>query len=248
MTALWGAVQNSNAELLRAMLAKGAGAFDQKFMRSGLMGCAAGGRVNGEENPEKKTECVKMLIEAGLTFGPDDKSAAWPHSYLAPYCPGLAEAKEIEAACEAGDIAKIKELAEKGFKPDILAEFNQDTPLFRAAKKGDVAMMRELIKLGSDLNIMCAWSNQTPLMAAAESGKMEALELLVDAGVDLVPHVRYERHAYDEPGHSDPDLYMAARQGGAEIKKRVDELLNPGIVLQRRTTIMKPLRLSKGVN
>ncbi|MEZ0224092.1 MAG: ankyrin repeat domain-containing protein [Alphaproteobacteria bacterium] len=246
-TALQGAAQNSNVELMRLILSKSANALDAEFTSGRVMGAAIGGRVNEQEDKEKKIACIEMLIERGFTIGPDDKPSAWHYPYLAPYVPGLAEAKEIEAAVEAGDIEKIKELAEKGFKPDILAEFGQDTPLFKAAKKGDAAMMAELIKLGSDLNIMCHWSNQTPLMAAAESGRMEALELLVDAGVDLVPHVRYERHSYDEPGHSDPDLYMAAREGGPEIKKRVDDLLNPAsITLQRRTTIMKTLRLGKG--
>lgn len=247
-TAIRGAAQNINADLLKLMLEQGADSLDQKFMSSGVLSSAIGGRVNGQDDPEKKIACVEMLIKAGLAFGPNDKPGAWQYPYLAPYVPGLAEAKEIEGAVEAGDIAKIKELAARGFKPDILAEFNQDTPLFRAAKKGDVAMMEELVKLGSDLNIMCYCSDKTPLMAAAESGKLEALEWLVDHGVDIAPHYRYERDAYDEPGHSRPDLYMAAREGGPEMKKRVDELLTPTIVLQRRTKIMKPLTLTKGGN
>ncbi|TAL28356.1 MAG: hypothetical protein EPN97_14565 [Alphaproteobacteria bacterium] len=246
MTGLWGAAQNSNAVLLKLMLEKGAKNLDQKFMSSGLLGCAVGGRVDGKDDPEKKIACIEMLIKAGLAFGPNDKPGAWHYHYLAPYCPGLAEAKEIDAAVEAGDIAKIKELAAKGFKPDILAEFRQDTPLFRAAKKGDVPMMAELIKLGSDLNILCSCSDKTPLMAAAESGQMEALELLVDNGVELDTHYRYERTAYDEPPHIPPNLYSSAYEGGPGMKQRVDELLAPTVVMQRRTKIMKPLRLGKG--
>ena len=244
MTALSGAAQNSNAELLKALLDKGATSFDQTFISTSLMGVAVGGRVNGEEDQEKKIACVEMLVAKGLSIGPNEKPNAYRHSYLAPYCPGLAEAREIEAACEAGDIAKIRELAEKGFKPDLLAEFGQDTPLFKAALKGDVMMMAELIKLGSDQNIMCSGSDKTPLMAAAESGKLEAVELLIDSGVDIVPHLRYERDSYDEPGHSRPDLYAAARTGGPEMEKRVKELFSPSIAVLRRTKIMKPLRLA----
>jgi ankyrin repeat protein len=242
MTAIWGAVQNNNIELLKCMFDKGATALDQKFISSGLMAAAIRGQVHGQEDREKKIACIEMLIQKGLSIGPNDKPSAWRYPYLAPYCPGLAEAKEIEAACETGDIAKIRDLAAKGFKPDILAEFGQDTPLFKAARKGDIGMMAELIKLGSDLNIMCSWSDRTPLMAAAESGKMEAFELLVDSGVEIAAHVRYERHSYDEPGHSYPDLFQSARAGGPAMVQRVGELFEPTIILQRRAKVMRPLR------
>ncbi len=242
-TALSGAVQNNNAALLKCMLDHGADSLDQKFLSTSIMGAAVGGSVNGQEDKEKKIACVEMLIAKGLAIGPDEKPSAYRYPYLAPYCPGLAEAKEIEAACETGDIAKMKELAAKGFKPDMLADFGLDTPLFQAARKGDVAMMKELIALGSNLSILCPRSDMTPMMAAAGSGNPEALELLVDSGAELTPHVRYERHAYDEPGHSRPDLYAAARAGGPQMEQRVKELFAPTIVLQRKAKIMKPLRV-----
>ena len=242
-TALQGAAQNNNAELMKLLLDKGATVPDQKEEDSRLM-CAAvgGGRINGEADREKKIACVEMLIEKGLKIGPYEKSSAWQYPYLAPYCPGLAEAKEIEAAIEAGDVAKITELAEKGFKPDLLAEFGQDTGLFKAARKGDIAMMTEMIRLGSDLSIMCPYSDRTPLMAAAESGKLEALELLVDSGAEIAAHVRCERLSYDEPPHYQPDLYSSAQAGGPQMAERVAELFAPGIAVQRRTKIMKPLK------
>jgi hypothetical protein len=242
MTAIWGAAQNNSVDLLKCLLDHGATALDQKFISSGLMGAAVGGRVNGRVDQEKKIACVEMLIGQGLVIGPGEKPSAYRFPYLAPYCPGLAEAKEIEAAWETGDIAKISALAAKGFKPDILAEFGLDAPLFRAAQKGDVATMKELIRLGSDLNIMCCQSDMTPLMAAAESGNLEALELLVDSGADITPHVRYERDSYDEPGHSYPDVYAAAQTGGPAMVQRVNELFAPTVVVQRRARVMKPLR------
>jgi ankyrin repeat protein len=245
MTAVWGAAQNSNAALLKAMLDKGANMLDQKFMDSGLLGCAAGGRVNGEEDIEKKIACVEMLLAKGLVFKDRDKRTAWHYAYLAPYIPGFAEAKEMETAARTGDLAKVRELLAAGVQPDCLDEYGQDTPLFIASSRGDIPMMEALIKRGADLNIMCACSDQTPLMAAAKSGKMEALELLVESGADIAVHYRYERDSCDEPGHSRPNLYTSAKTGGPAIEQRVEELLGPSIALRRRTTIMKPLRLGK---
>jgi ankyrin repeat protein len=248
-TALQGAAQNSNAQLLKLMVSEDMGAADQKCMSSRLLGSAMGGRVNGEEDREKKIECIDMLLAKGFTFdNPGDQSSAYHcYPYLASYFPGLAEAKEMEAAVRAGDVGKVKELVAGGLKPDCLADFGQDTPLFIAASMGDLPMMEELVKAGADLNIMCSRSDKTPLMAAAESGKIAALDLLVDKGVDIATHYRSERSAYDEPPHIRPNLLDSARKGGPGMTKRLDELRAPTVVLQRRTRIMKPLRLGKGV-
>ena len=242
-TALMGAAQNNNAELMKCILDKSVAVLDQRFLGHGVMDTAVWGRVNGQEDREKKIACVEMLIAKGLSIGANEKPSAYGFPYLAPYCPGLAEAREIEAACETGDVAKLKELAEKGFKPDCLAEFGQDTALFKAARKGDVATMAELIKLGSDLNIMCRASDRTPLMAAAESGNLDAVELLIDSGVEFKAHIRSERDSYDEPPHSRPDVFSSARTGGPQMVARMWEIFGPTVTLQRRAKIMKPLRL-----
>lgn len=240
-----GAAQNNNVELLRLLLSKAGDKFDLQSLRAGFLGTVASGCVNGQEDQEKKIACIEMLLEKGVTFDPRDKATAYNYPYLTPYVPGLAEAKEMEAAVEAGDLNKVKELLDGGLNPDCLAEYGQDTPLFKAAVKGDLLMMEELIRRGANINIVCSWSDRTPLMAAAESGKLAAVELLVNYGVDIDPRYRYERTAYDEPPHIPHNLYDSAREGGQEMQQRIAELTAPTVVMQRRARIMKPLRLGK---
>lgn len=200
-------------------------------MGADLMSSAVSSNGREDEITRKKA-CVELLLEKGLVF--DERKHApvvFTHSpWLAHYFPGLAEAKALQEAAAAGDVATAKDLLARGVKADSAAtEYRADSALYLAAAKGDLAMIELLAEAGADPNLISPVGELTPLEAALENKHMQAFRKLWELGgsVDV---------------HSPQSILSTARRNGGEWEALVKQCAHDEtIIVKKKTTILKPL-------
>jgi len=97
----------------------------------------------------------------------------------------MANAGEIHDAAKAGNVAKVKELADKD--PRLIYTFNEEgkTPLHLASAWGQLQVMELLLKdYHCDVNVKNKYGG-TPLHAAASLGQPESIKLLLKYGANI---------------------------------------------------------------
>lgn len=117
--------------------------------------------------------------------------------------------RELMAAVDAGDVAAVRQLVEKGANVDTRIR-GDGTALIRAAARGQLPMAEALLQLGADVE-KSSRGDGNPLIAAAMAGHDDVVERLLAAGANVDAVV-----AGDET-----PLINAARQGHLEIVKRL---------------------------
>ena len=127
-------------------------------------------------------------------------------------------------ASRTGDAAMMDLLLRAGADPRRTHP-EGETPLMAAARAGTVAGVRLLLTRGADINAAEAVQKTTPLMWAAAEGHVDVVSVLLEAGADpnRQAHVTSltERHNADHPTGGFTALMYAARNGDAEMVKRL---------------------------
>jgi len=115
---------------------------------------------------------------------------------------------ELIRASGQGDIAKVRELLEKGANVDTRDKESGWTPLMAAAFSGSIDVVKLLVVKNADVNAQdkFAW---TPLMISSRSGHPDIVRVLLDAGADV--------NTKTNAGYS--ALMAAAKQGHTDIVK-----------------------------
>ena len=116
---------------------------------------------------------------------------------------------DLMAAAEAGDVAAVQQLVEKGANVDTRIR-GDGTALIIAARHGQLPMVEQLLQLGADVD-KPSRGDGNPLIAAAVSGHDDVIQRLLAAGAEVDAVV-----AGDET-----PLINAARQGHLDIVKRL---------------------------
>lgn len=121
--------------------------------------------------------------------------------------------KPIDQAAVDGDVARVKELLDKG--TDINTRNRMDyTPLLGAARNGRKEVVDLLLSRGADINAK-ERSGKTALFLAAENGHKEIVQVLLDKGADINVVT----------GRGDNAFSIAKKTGNTEI---VDMLAKKG--------------------
>lgn len=109
--------------------------------------------------------------------------------------------KLMEAA-HAGDVAKIKELVEKGAELNTQDDYGW-TALRYAVRAKNLEAAEALLKLGADVNLASS-TGRTPLMSAIGNDFEQMANLLVRSGADLTLKDKGGKTAYDHATRGGP--------------------------------------------
>lgn len=90
---------------------------------------------------------------------------------------------ELLAATRKSDVAKVKELLDKGANVNAKTRYNQ-TPLFFACDRGSIELIQLLIDRGADVNAKDNFYNATPMTWAMMKKNKDVIRLLVEKGID----------------------------------------------------------------
>jgi len=119
----------------------------------------------------------------------------------------------LTAACERGDVDRVRALIEAGHDPNCLDDFGR-LGLTAACRGGHLGCVRMLLELGADANAVeredaFPDEGRSPLAAAAEMGHLEVVELLLSVG------------ARAETEESRTPLALAAENGHTDVLRLV---------------------------
>jgi ankyrin repeat protein len=93
----------------------------------------------------------------------------------------FAQNAEIHKAAYNGDINKVRELLQKGVKPDERDSFG-GTALHAAMFQKNIQIVKLLLQNGFDINAQGTQNGYTPLHDAVWANNLEAAKLLLDEG------------------------------------------------------------------
>lgn len=96
----------------------------------------------------------------------------------------LQEGTPLMFAARDGNVAKVKELLDRGQNVNEQNKKDSATPLIFAASTGRIDTPRLLLNRGADPNL-CAWANTCPIWWAVRSGSYETVKLLIEAGANV---------------------------------------------------------------
>lgn len=105
-----------------------------------------------------------------------------------------AGAAEIHAAAQAGDLARVRELAGANRSQLTAVDENGATPLHLAAAGGHLELVRWLLESGAPPDATDGGGN-TPLQGATLAGRLEVARLLLDRGAALELEDDYDNTA-----------------------------------------------------
>ena len=194
---------------------------------------------NINEGPEllaARAEALKLVLEQKDAPPCSEISfiyVAKPH--FRHLFPGMAEAKELDAAAGEGNVSRVKELLAQGVHPDIATTFGADQALFTAASKGNIALMDILLAAGADINLLSPANNLTPLQRAAWAGQPEAFDHLLDKGADP-----------DHLGLGTGDSILSVAKSGGMEEHAISSMARRSVTAQAPITVKRPLRLKAG--
>ena len=133
-----------------------------------------------------------------------------------------ASAGPLHDAARAGDVERIKQLADQGAN---LAELDNtgEPALLIAALSGNADVVTLLLERGCDIEIRNK-GGLTALHAAAYGGHLDIVELLVARGASVNDHENFYNmtplHAASEEGHADVIAFLLAQKADIEPKER----------------------------
>jgi len=115
------------------------------------------------------------------------------------------QSAEIHQAAYHGDIDKVRELLQKGVKPDERDSFG-GTALHAAMFQKNMEIVKLLLQYHFDINAQGSQNGYTPLHDAVWANNMEAIELLLDEGAKthlkgrdgLTPYVKAKKEGKTE--------------------------------------------------
>jgi ankyrin repeat protein len=97
----------------------------------------------------------------------------------------ILEREQLHEAAYDGDLKKVKELVEKGFKVNVLDDDLSRTPLHCAVIEGYIEVAQYLLSVGADVNAQeKEKTGETPLGEVAANCSYEMTELLIKAGAN----------------------------------------------------------------
>ena len=131
----------------------------------------------------------------------------------------------VHEAALAGDLARVRELVEKG--PKLANDTSSPDgfpPLGLAAHRGRAEVVTYLLSKGANVNFAAPGLGFTALTGAVAGGHAQAVRLLIEAGADV-------NHRYEDAQFT--PLITAAAEGGIAI---VTMLLDAGADANARTT------------
>jgi len=137
-------------------------------------------------------------------------------------------------SCENGNLAMVKQLVERGAKPDRQNDHGH-TALSRAGCNGHTGVVEYLLKRGCNPNIADKWGHTNLHKACMRTDKDGIVELLLAYGAN--PHARkpYIEREHWHPGDFVQDsptvLHCAASRGS---RRAVRLLLDRGVRLDKR--------------
>jgi len=121
---------------------------------------------------------------------------------------------ELFAACEAGDVAKAKELLKKETKETIdQVDFYGYTALHAACEGGFPDLILPLLEAGADINRATYDATFTSLHHALAKSKWDCARILIEKGADL--------DVLNEGGVFGSSLHYAVYQGNEEFVKLI---------------------------
>jgi hypothetical protein len=95
---------------------------------------------------------------------------------------------ELRRAAGAGDVAKVKELLDKGADVNAANSYG-GTALAFACDRGHLEVIRLLLDRGANPNTQDTFYKSTPVVWAAQKGHPEIVKLLLDRGVAPDPQI-----------------------------------------------------------
>jgi ankyrin repeat protein/uncharacterized membrane protein len=90
---------------------------------------------------------------------------------------------ELVEAVKSGDLARVKQLLEKGADANTRTKYEY-TPLHYAAEKGYLDVVKALISHGASINAR-TYFGVTPLHLAADKGNIDVIRFLINRGADV---------------------------------------------------------------
>ncbi len=195
-TALYGAAQREDAELIAALLTAGANvdAANRYGVRPLAIACMRG-----------NAEIVSALLEAG----------ADPNAALA------GGETPLMTAARTGRVEAVAALVAHGADVDAKEAAGQ-TALMWAAAEGHVAVVRALIEAGADFRTPLE-TGFTPLLFAVREGRADVALALIAAGVDVNEAARPKRGPLGGLGRGVSPLVLALENGHFELAVRLLE-------------------------
>ena len=100
---------------------------------------------------------------------------------LAPTAPAQDLNEDFLAAARKGDVAKLKELLDKGVDVNTKTQYGA-TALAYACDKGHVEVVKLLLERGANANVRDTFYGEMPLGWALQKGNIEILKLLLEKG------------------------------------------------------------------
>jgi ankyrin repeat protein len=158
------ASKDGNIELVKDLIKQGASVNARNSYGTPLL------LIVASKEGERFSKILKILLDNGADINNQDFDI-----------PDYGETA-LHAACEIGDIDRIKMLIERGANINIRNEFG-DTPLHCAVLWGDIEVVKLLINNGADVNIKDgSYEGCTPLEWAIKENNIEIIKLLKEAG------------------------------------------------------------------
>ena len=134
-----------------------------------------------------------------------------------------ADAAEIHAAAQAGDLARVRELAGADRAQLTAADENGATPLHLAAAGGHLELARWLLESGAPPDATDSGGN-TPLQGATLAGHLEVARLLLDKGAALELEDDYDNTALMYAAFADQPALVELLLGRGASMARVNSM------------------------
>jgi cell wall assembly regulator SMI1 len=132
------------------------------------------------------------------------------------------QVKELFAAVEAGNLAKVRRLLAAGLNPEVKnLNYFRETPLLAAARSGQEAVFFELVKAGGNLHAVDEL-NRSVLWEAAGHGTLRMVEAVLATGLrpsDDLPFA-FRLTCYEDDSL---DMVKELLRAGADVNHKSEE-------------------------